>query len=154
MCPRMEIQVHRVGLIGCASQKLRRPAPARELCVSSVFKKASAYADLTCDRWCLLSAKHGLFHPDTVFEPYEMRLGNHRTLPPIHAWCHRVQEQLAAALSGLEDVMLIVLAGEQYLYAVYDSQWPYELPMKGLGIGQQLGWLTTELAELPDRATG
>ena len=58
-----------VGLVACASQKLQRPAPARELYVSQLFKKASAYAGLTCDRWYILSAKHGLVHPDTVLEP-------------------------------------------------------------------------------------
>ena len=25
------------------------------------------------------------------------------------------------------------------------STWPYEVPMKGLGIGQQLGWLAARL---------
>ncbi|MET1087465.1 MAG: DUF6884 domain-containing protein [Arthrobacter sp.] len=33
-----------VGLVGCASQKLQRPAPARELYASQLFRKASAYA--------------------------------------------------------------------------------------------------------------
>lgn len=82
----MSIESYAVGLVGCASQKLRRPAPARELYVSPLFKKASAYAEQACDRWYVLSAKHGLVHPDAIFEPYDMKLGtNHRTSPPIHA---------------------------------------------------------------------
>jgi hypothetical protein len=136
-----------VGLVGCASQKLKRPAPARELYVYQLFKKASAYAELTCDRWYLLSAKHGLVHPDTVLEPYDMRLGtNHRTSPPIHQWGARVKEQLDAELAGLANVTLVALAGEQYRIAVHNSRWPVEIPMKGLGIGQQLGWLTEKLS--------
>jgi hypothetical protein len=135
-----------IGLVGCASQKLKRPAPARELYVSQLFKKASAYADATCDRWYVLSAKHGLVHPDTVLEPYDIRLGtNHRTTPPIHQWGARVKEQLDAELAGLENVTLIALAGEQYRIAVHNSRWPVAVPMKGLGIGQQLGWLTAQL---------
>jgi hypothetical protein len=133
--------------VGCASQKLKRPAPARELYVYQLFKKASAYAELTCDRWYLLSAKHGLVHPDTVLEPYDMRLGtNHRTSPPIHQWGARVKEQFAAELAGLENVTLVALAGEQYRIAMPGSRWPVEIPMKGLGIGQQLGWLTEQLS--------
>ena len=144
MCPGMRNESYRVGLVGCASQKLRRPAPAGELYVSPLFKKASASAERTCDRWYVLSAKHGLVLADTVLEPYDLRLGtNRRTSPPIHAWCSRVQEPLAVELTGLENVTLTVLAGEQYRYAVFGSQWPH--PMKGMGIGQQLGWLTEQL---------
>lgn len=135
-----------VGLVGCASQKLQRPAPARELYVSQLFRKASAYAEATCDRWYILSAKHGLVHPDTILEPYDVRLGtNHRTTPPIHQWADTVRGQLDTELAGLKDVTLVALAGEQYRTALLHSTWPYEVPMKGLGIGQQLGWLTARL---------
>ncbi|WP_200952103.1 DUF6884 domain-containing protein [Arthrobacter sp. Soil736] len=136
-----------IGLVGCASQKLTRPAPARELYVSQLFRKASAYAELTCDRWYVLSAKHGVVHPDEILEPYDMRLGtNHRTTPPIHPWAARVRDQMAVEFAGIENVKLIALAGEQYRTVLLNSQWPSEVPMHGLGIGQQLGWLTAQLA--------
>ena len=142
-----------VGLVGCASQKLKRPAPARELYVSQLFKKASAYAEVTCDRWYVLSAKYGLVHPDQVIEPYDMRLGaNARTSPPIHQWAARVRAQLDVELAGIDDITLVALAGEQYRTVLLGSRWPYEVPMKGLGIGQQLGWLTAQLAAA-ERAT-
>ena len=135
-----------IGLVGCASQKLRRPAPARDLYVSQLFRKASAYAELTCDRWYVLSAKHGLVHPDTIIEPYDMRLGtNDRTSPPIHTWAAGVRAQLDTELAGLGDVTLVALAGEQYRTVLLGSRWPSVVPMKGLGIGQQLGWLTAQL---------
>ena len=112
----------RVGLVGCASQKLTRPEPARQLYVSQLFWKASAYAEATCDRWYVLSAKHGLVHPDAVIEPYDMRLGtNHKTSPPIHAWADMVRYQLDAELVGLEGVTLVALAGEQYRTALLHS---------------------------------
>lgn len=116
----MSSETYSVGLVGCASQKLRRPAPARELYVSQLFKKASTYAEETCDRWYILSAKHGLVHADDVREPYDVKLGtNARTSPPIHQWSVTVREQLTAELAGVENLKLVVLAGEQYRYAVY-----------------------------------
>jgi hypothetical protein len=140
-------ETYTVGLVGCASQKLRRPAPARELYVSQLFKKASAYAERNSDRWYILSAKHGLVHPDGVLEPYDVKLGtNARTPPPIHQWAATVREQLAAELAGIGKVKLLVLAGEHYRYAVYRGPWEYEVPLQGLGIGQQLGWLTSQLS--------
>ncbi|MBT2549736.1 hypothetical protein J7I85_15680 [Arthrobacter sp. ISL-65] len=65
----MSGDTYRVGLVACASQKLQRPAPARDIYVSQLFRKASAYAEKTWDRWYVLSAKHGLVRPDTVLEP-------------------------------------------------------------------------------------
>lgn len=138
---------YRVGLVGCASEKPTRPAPARQLYVSRLFRKASACAVQTCDRWYVPSAKHGLIRPYDVIEPYDMRLGtNDRTSPPIHQCADRVREQLTLELAGIDNGGLIALAGEQYRHAVYRGPWEYEVPMQGLGIGQQLGWLTTRLS--------
>ncbi|HEX9088882.1 MAG TPA: hypothetical protein VF867_15295 [Arthrobacter sp.] len=143
-----------VGLVGCASQKLTRPAPARDLYVSQLFRKASAYAEATCDRWYVLSARHGLVHPDAVIEPYGMRLGtNDRTSPPIHTWAAGVRAQLDVELAGIEDLTLVALAGEQYRTVLLGSRWPSVVPMKGLGIGQQLGWLTARLTALEPAGT-
>lgn len=142
-------KTHLVGLVGCASQKLHRPAPARELYVSQLFKKASAYAELTCDRWYVLSAKHGLLHPNRAIEPYDIKLGtNHPTTPPIHAWADRVRDQLAVELADVPGVCLVTLAGQQYQTVLRPCQWPFQIPMKGLGIGQQLRYLTSKLDSL------
>jgi hypothetical protein len=139
----------RVGLVGCAAQKLQRPAPAREIYVSQLFKKASAYAEATCDRWYILSAKHGLISPDEIIEPYDMRLGTRDpNSPPIHQWADWVRKQLAAELADVPGATLVALAGVQYQTVLRPCQWPFEIPMQGLGIGQQLGFLTTELGKL------
>ena len=138
-----------IGLVGCSSAKLSRPAPARELYTSPLFRKASTYAELTCARWFILSAKHGLLNPDQVVEPYDVKLGtNARTSPPIHEWADRVRGQLATELADTPRAVLVTLAGVQYQTVLRPCQWPFRIPMKGLGIGQQLGWLTDQLAQL------
>jgi cytoplasmic iron level regulating protein YaaA (DUF328/UPF0246 family) len=110
-----------------------------------LLTKASAYAEKTCDRWYVLSAKHGLVRPDDMIEPYDLRLGaGTGGSAPIHAWAAKVRDQLAVELDGLENVLLIALAGERYRSAL-QGPWTYEIPMKGMGIGQQLGWLTKEI---------
>lgn len=138
----------RVGLVACAAAKLELPAPARALYVSQLFRKASALAEATCDRWYILSAKHGLVHPDTVVAPYDVRLGRNPRTPANQAWADMVRGQLATELAGVPSVVLVALAGESYRAALHPGQWPYEIPMAGLGIGQQLGYLTTALAGL------
>lgn len=134
-----------IGLVGCAAAKLRRPAPARELYTSQLFKKAAAYAEANTDRWYVLSAKYGLVHNRAVIEPYDMKLG-HKSGPPIWDWAAMVADQLDTAVKGCDDVELLVLAGEQY--RTFLRRWvggPVRVPMEGMGIGQQLGYLTREL---------
>lgn len=129
--------VTRIGLVACAAAKLDHPASARDLYTSALFRKASAFAEATCDRWYVLSAKHGLLSPDTVVEPYDVVLGS-----APHAWAERVREQLAIELRGTPRVVLVALAGEKYRTFLRPCQWPFEIPMRGLGIGQQLAWLS------------
>lgn len=133
-----------VGLVACSSQKLQRPAPARELYVSALFTKASAYVEQSCDSWYVLSAKHGLVQ--TILEPYDMRLDNRRVSPSIQSWAGTVRKQITDELDGMGDVTLIALAGKQYRSALLGSLWSVEVPMEGLGIGQQLTWLNGKLA--------
>ncbi|MET4144325.1 DUF6884 domain-containing protein [Arthrobacter sp. UYCo732] len=108
----------RVGLVGCAALKLPHTATARDLYVSQLFRKASTYAEATCDRWYVLSAKHGLVHSDAVIEPYDLRLSRSRTSLVNREWAVTVRDQLAVELNGLEQVTLIALAGEQYRTAL------------------------------------
>lgn len=139
-----------IGLVGCASTKLRRPAPARDLYTSPLFKKASAHAEAACARWFILSAKHGLVLPDEVLEPYDVKLGRSTPHHPetdgpfIHEWARRVRAQLAQELRDVDDPSLLVLAGEQYRTILYPSPWSYSVPMKGLGLGEQLSWLNKQ----------
>lgn len=135
-----------VGLVGCAAAKLSRPAPARELYTSQLFRKAAAYAEQNSDRWYVLSAKYGLVHSETVIEPYDMKLG-HKSGPSIWEWATRVHDQLETELwqQGIPLAELLILAGEQYRTFLRLGNWPRRVPMEGLGIGQQLSYLTNAL---------
>jgi len=122
--------------------------------VSPLFRKASAYAEATCDRWFILSAKHGLLAPDEVVEPYDVKLGRahrdpERDAPPIWEWAARVQGQLGIALADAPEPHLVLLAGAQYGTVVMRGcPWPHSEPLEGLGIGERLSWLNRELAAL------
>lgn len=92
--------------------------------------------------WFILSAKHGLVHPDAVIAPYDETLNN----MPVAArgdWAERVKSQLAKSLPNVEEV--VMLAGRRYreniemhLRTRFKS---VEVPMEGLRIGEQLRWL-------------
>ncbi|MGX5718047.1 DUF6884 domain-containing protein [Arthrobacter sp. MAHUQ-56] len=137
--------LNRIGLVACASTKLSHPAQARDLYTSQLFRKAAKYAELTCHRWFILSAKHGLLDPAQPVEPYDERLASG---PQAEVWAERVRAQLAAELADTRRAVLVTLAGARYQTVLRPCQWPFQIPMKGLGIGQQLQWLTAQLAQL------
>lgn len=119
-------------LVSCVSVKLDHPAPAKDLYCSPWFKAARQHVERLGVRWRILSAKYGVLHPDTVIEPYEMTL---KTMRPHDrgVWGLRVREQMPEA------DQYVLLAGRLYAEHLIKALRP-ELPLKGLGIGQQLSW--------------
>jgi predicted glycosyl hydrolase (DUF1957 family) len=128
----------RIALVACCGQKLDRAAPAGELYTSPLFRKAASYAR-TFDRWYILSAKHGLLRPDVVVEPYDCTLLGMRKVDRL-AWGRRVFDQMTT--EGIAGVEFVALAGAKYTEPLVRVGLPVKTPLKGLGIGQQLAWLT------------
>jgi len=136
----------KIALVSCVSQKRSRPAPAQDLYISDLFRKASAYACLVADQWYILSAKYGLVPPDEIINPYNVTL---KQLPAAErrAWASRVVADLRRVLKPGDHV--VFLAGEAYRAGLIDAiralGCTVEIPMEGLGIGQQLHWLKEHL---------
>lgn len=125
----------RVVLVACCGKKLPYPAPARELYQSELFRKSRAYAEQHGDEWLILSALHGVVHPDATVAPYDQTL-NDMPAEDRRAWSARVARQLAAYAAD----ELTVLAGAAYCGLVHEFE-NVTRPMEGLGIGQQLAYL-------------
>jgi hypothetical protein len=105
----------RIGLVSCSKAKLDRAAPARELYSrSALFRGARCYVERTCDRWFVVSAKHGLVKPDQFLEPYEQTL---TTAPRTEreVWAKRVLAALVTELGELRDITFQLHAGAAYL---------------------------------------
>lgn len=131
----------RVALISCVSLKLDHPAPARELYTSPLFKKAYAYAkSLEPGAVYILSAEHGLVPEGKVLAPYNTTLNSMGVLQRKN-WSERVLTSLRQE-TNLETDEFIVLAGERYREFLIPHMKHYTTPLKGLGIGRQLAWLS------------
>lgn len=101
----------RIYLVSCVSQKTLYPAPARDLYVSPLFQKARAYVLKSSSPWFILSAEHGLVHPDDVLAPYEKTLNNMR-VAERRAWAEKVRNQMEQELPDADEV--VILAGARY----------------------------------------
>jgi len=132
----------RIALVSCVKQKRSSAAPARDLYVSDLFRGLRRYAEARAGAWYILSAEHGLLHPDQVVAPYERTLNTMRK-PERLAWASRVQRQLLEVLPASAEVIL--LAGARYREDLepFLRSMGYEVsvPLAGLALGKQLQYL-------------
>ena len=131
-----------VVLIACCGSKLDHAAPAGEIYRSMLFMKSWRYAlqRVPVDRIRILSALHGVLEPDRVIEPYDVTLNAMSPVDRRH-WGQAVLAQLAE--QGWAS-RYIILAGSRYREWVDQapSGVEIEIPMRGMGIGHQLSFLT------------
>ena len=137
-------------LVACCGKKLPHAAPARELYQSHLFRLARAYAEAVGGPWAILSAQHFLVGPSRVLEPYDRRL---EQLDRDHRdqWAIHVDTALRCSWGVMPGTVPapVVLAGRQY-WELLLTRWcgPLQLPLKGLGVGQQKAWLIRAAKEL------
>jgi hypothetical protein len=136
----------RIGLVGCVKAKAAYARPAAELYTSALFRGRRRYVERTCDRWFVLSAKHGVIEPVELVEPYDETL---KTKSRAHrrAWSAMVIDQLEAALGPLGDHTYEIHAGAEYRdFGLLDELRrrgvSIEIPTEGLQIGKQLAFYT------------
>lgn len=133
-------------LVSCVSKKLPCPAPAKDLYVSQWFLKARAFVESRRWPWFILSAEHGLLHPDAVTVPYEKTL-NKMGADARRAWANAVMHALEPHLA--KEKTVVILAGKKYREFLAPQLRTRGVqvcvPMAGLSIGKQLGWLKARL---------
>lgn len=134
----------RIGLVGCVKSKLDRPAQARDLYTSPLFLGRRRDVERSCDRWFVLSAKHGLVAPDTVLEPYDQTLkragrANRRR------WSDDVLAALTRELGTFSATTFEIHAGNEYRMfgleqGIRELGGLVNVPTAGLSLGQQLAY--------------
>lgn len=145
-------------LLGCVKSKRAEASAAKDLYTSALFREARAHAEAAGVPWFILSAEHGLVHPDKMLAPYDRYLaGESRSYR--EAWGERVTSQLASALGSLGGRFLEIHAGSSYVDAL---RLPLDRagarlrdPLHRLTLGQRLAWYgnrtSAQAAAEPDR---
>ena len=132
----------RIALVSCVAAKLSTKALAKDLYISPLFRAKRAYAELTCDAWYILSAKHGLLRPNEEIEPYDLSLAE-LTQEERRTWGATVNYDLGVLLPPGSRVVL--LAGALYCEHVAPfleaNKFFVRSPLAKLAIGKQLHWL-------------
>lgn len=133
-----------IVLISCVKKKLDTKSKAKDLYISSFFKKSLAYAQsLKPDSVYILSAKYGLLDLNKEIDTYDLTLNSFNKEDLIF-WSKNTLNQLRD-VADLENDKFIFLAGENYRKYLVSEIKNYETPMMGLGIGKQLEFLKNKI---------
>ena len=133
-----------VALVSCGKSKLPHAAPARDLYTGQLFRAARAYVESQGWPWWILSAKHGLLHPETIITPYDVTLTTMKH-EQRRAWAERVLGQIAQEVPP--DSTVAILAGvayHEFLLHPLQRTRTVQIPMRGMGIGKQVAWLKSQ----------
>jgi len=136
----------KIILISCASKKLKYKAKAEDLYISPLFRFSLAYAkNLKPDKIFILSAKHRLLNLNDEIAPYNETL-NDKSTSDIKVWGEKVVIELEK-LTNLGNDQFIFFAGEKYRKYILPHVKNYEIPLKGLRIGEQLQFLKVKIEQ-------
>jgi hypothetical protein len=146
-----------VVLVSCSSRKTSRPAAAKDLYTSALFRRKRAYAEESGAPWFILSAEHALVAPDEWLSPYD------RYLPETPrsfraAWGAWVAERLELLVGPLKGLEIEIHASAAYAQAVSPFLVAKEAvvtrPLAGLRQGEQLAFYgtTTQTKRTRDHA--
>jgi len=134
----------RTGLVGCVKEKAQWPCAARDLYTSALFRGRRRFVEKTCDRWFILSAKHGLVDPYQTLDYYDETLAG-TSRAARRSWSEQVLRELAEQVDPLQGQTLEVHAGMDYrdyglIEGLRAAGASVLVPAVGLTLGLQLAF--------------
>jgi hypothetical protein len=135
-------RLRRIGLVGCVKEKAHGPREAQDLYLSTLFSGRRSFVERTCDQWWILSAEHGLVHPEHVLAPYDV------TLKAVgqsarRLWSTRVLAAIDERVLPAAGDVFEMHAGAEYrdfglVVGLRARGCVVENPTEGMRLGQQL----------------
>jgi hypothetical protein len=138
----MVLTQRRIGLVGCVNKKVGVPRVAKDLYVSTLFVGRRSYVERSSDEWWVLSAKHGLVHPDEVLAPYNVTLKDADRLAR-RSWSNQLLLVIDERIQPRRGDVFEIHAGAEYrefglLDGLRDRGCVVEIPTEGMPFGVQL----------------
>jgi len=141
----------RIGLVGCVKTKRTTGALARDLYASTLFTGRRRFVEESCDRWFVLSARHGLVRDDEWLEPYDETL-NDQSATSKRRWAEKVLAALDALDLDFRTSTFEIHAGNEYrsfglVDGLRERGATIEVPAAHLGQGEQLAFYSGTRAD-------
>ena len=135
--------MNKVGLISCVSLKQNKKCLAKDMYISSLFKKSQAFVNKYYDDYYILSAKYGLVSKDQQIKPYDLTLNNLSKVKR-ELWSVLVAKQIKEKIVK-EDELFILAGANYYKDLLKYLQNKTNIIMEGLPIGKRLQFLNNNI---------
>ena len=123
-------------LIQCVSSKREKCLPAKELYDSTYFDAMKRYAEASDDDYRILSAKHGLVHPEAELDPYD-----------AFGLSEKQAETIAATLADAGVNTVKIVAGKKYTDPLTPELEARGIDVVEVGRGMRIGNRVKHLKE-------
>ncbi|MBM7646492.1 hypothetical protein JOD45_002722 [Scopulibacillus daqui] len=132
----------KIGLLATARKKSNSPEKVIDFYKSPLFIKSVQYAKTHYKRFYFYNAKDGLLLPDQIMSPYDVSIKRF-TIHEKRIWGKKVIQDFLSYETP-EDKIIYLHGGQVYRKflepELKQQGFIYEIPLKGLGIGEQLKW--------------
>jgi hypothetical protein len=140
----------RIGLVGCVKVKATEPRAAQHLYMSTLFRGRRSFVEASCCEWWVLSAKHGLVHPEETLGPYDVTL-KAKSGAARREWSAQVLDAIDRRIRPAAGDVFEIHAGSEYrefglILGLESRGCLVEVPTAGMGIGRQLQFYKTAQA--------
>ena len=133
--------------MGCVKAKACSPSQACDLYVSTLFRSRRLYVEDSCDEWWILSAEHGLVHPNQILKPYDLSM-QELSADMRRMWSAKVLQSLQYKCGIAKGDIVEIHAGHEYrnfglIDGLLDIKATMEIPVQGMKFGHQLNYYKT-----------
>ena len=137
-----QLGMQSVFLVSCVGKKREGEMAASDLYCSPWFLKAKKYVERRVPLWFVLSAKYGLVRSDENTSSYDLTLME-MGVRERRAWAQHVLSKLEPCVNNGTKVTFLAgkLYREHLIPTLERKGAEVAVPMRGLGIGEQLSWL-------------
>ncbi|MFQ4143301.1 DUF6884 domain-containing protein [Chlorogloeopsis sp. ULAP02] len=130
---------------GCGKQTNQKAA-AKEVYCSQHFQACRKYAQ-SQGGWKILSPLYKVLEPEEIISPYDL---SPRSLSPNEhqQWAQEVARRIMQKTNPDTEIIFLTvkLYQKQVIPILKAHKYVIRTPMEGLGIGQQIRWLTDKLS--------
>ena len=135
--------MNKVVLLSCVRTQKQGRHQAKDLYISSYFKKSFAYAKKLGYPIRILSTAKYVVKPEDIIDSYDVS----KKVLQGDEWSTKVMEKLCSEFD-INNTLFIIFAGKEFVSPLKKELPNLSAPLEGMGIGEILSYFNKKLKEI------